>query len=73
MRVAAVDCAVGVHNHEIAGVARTRGTEPPKPRSISDVLFHAVALTLENLKLNAVRLLVPPIARGENVGRGWYP
>lgn len=46
---------------------------PPKPRPISDALFHAVALTLENLKLNAVRLLVPPITRAENVGRGGYP
>ena len=37
------------------------------------MLFHAVTLTLENLKLKAVRLLVPPITRAENVGRGWYP
>ena len=37
------------------------------------MLFHAVTLTLENLKLKAVRLLVPPITRAENVGRGGYP
>ena len=29
VRVVAADCAAGVHNHEIVGVARTRGTEPP--------------------------------------------
>ena len=30
IRDVAVDRAVGVHTHEIGGVARTRGTEPPK-------------------------------------------
>lgn len=29
VRVVVVDCAVGVHIHEIVGVARIRGTEPP--------------------------------------------
>ena len=28
-RLVVVDCAVGVHKHEIVGAARTRGTEPP--------------------------------------------
>lgn len=30
VRGVVVDCAVGVHIHEIGGGARTRGTEPPK-------------------------------------------
>ena len=29
VRVVVVDCAVGVHIHEIVGVARIRRTEPP--------------------------------------------
>ena len=29
VRVVVVDCPVGVHIHEIVGVARIRGTEPP--------------------------------------------
>lgn len=29
VRVVVVDCAVGIHIHEIVGVARIRGTEPP--------------------------------------------
>ena len=73
VRVGVVDCPVGAHTHEKVGVARKRRTEPPIPRPVSDVLFHAVALALENLKLKAVRLLVPPIIRAKNVGRGGYP
>ena len=30
MRGVEVDCAAGVHTHESVGVARIRGTEPPK-------------------------------------------
>ena len=61
VRVVADDCAAGVHIHENVGVARKRGTEPPKsgaPCAVVLVFDLAVSGGVVGVLLLIVRLVV---------------